>query len=297
MVTRVSRFGSNDAFLKKSQRLRGLECGAGRILPHDGTVQQGFQRITAQSQMVFSTLPAHHHTGIVSRRRHHAQHLAGRRFYGHDTAQLAFHQTLAERLQFQIESQSQVFAGHSFGIQLSVHVSPFDTPPGITQKYLYPLFAPQLLLVGTFHTLLADEITILIILIFLHIRRRHLTDVPQDQCGIRGLVLTDGTTLHIKTGKTEQLFLKHAELLGRQLAHEKLLGVTRITGIAVPVLDFVHPLDIIFLGYSEARTQIQRVHPLLLVHDHHNVIRRLVVDQQLPVAVGDDSPRRILDFL
>lgn len=53
MVTRVSRFGSNDAFLKKSQRLRGLECGAGRILPHDGTVQQGFQRITAQSQWFF----------------------------------------------------------------------------------------------------------------------------------------------------------------------------------------------------------------------------------------------------
>ena len=103
-------------------------------------------------------------------------------------------------------------------------------------------------------------------------------------------VLADGTTLDGEARKTEHLLLKDAEVFVVDLAHEQLLGEPRIAWILVAVLDVVHALDEIVLCDTQGLTKVQSVQmALLFVHHDHDVVGRLVIDQQLAVAVADDT--------
>ena len=104
--------------------------------------------------------------------------------------------------------------------------------------------------------------------------------------------------LYVETGKTVNLFLKHAEFLFRQLAHKELLSEARVAGILVAVFNLVHSLDEIFFRYTKRITEFCGVKTsFLLVHHHHNVVGILVVDQQLAVSVGYYAARRKLHLL
>ena len=77
-----------------------------------------------------------------------------------------------------------------------------------------------------------------------------------------------------------------------------MLGKTRVARVLVPVLDVVHALDKKLLGDAQGVTELKGVQvAFLFVHNNHDVVSRLIVNQQLAVAVIDDATRRVLHFL
>ena len=97
--------------------------------------------------MILGALTAYHHTGIVRGRRHHTEHFARRGFDGDNTANLAFHQTLAQGLKVCIDSQRQVLTWLRTLIELAVAITSLHTTMGIAQENLYTLHTTQLFLV------------------------------------------------------------------------------------------------------------------------------------------------------
>ena len=78
------------------------------------------------------------------------------------------------------------------------------------------------------------------------------------------------------------------------MVHEELLRVAAIAWIAVCVLDFLHAS--VENGTSDAQTlaKVEGVEPLHFRDDHHDVVGRLVIDQQFARTVADGSSCRIL---
>ena len=177
MATRIHRAGGNDTLRHKGESLGGLKGRAWGILTHDTAIEQGFPNILTQYTVVLTALTTHHHTRIVRGRRHHTEHLARRGFDGHDTAYLAFHQSLAKGLQLCINAQRQVFTWLCPLVEGTVLITALYTSVGIAQKNLDTLDTTQLLLVVTLHTQLADIIARLVIIILFDISRRHLGDI------------------------------------------------------------------------------------------------------------------------
>ena len=106
-------------------------------------------------------------------------------------------------------------------------------------------------------------------------------------------ILADTSTLNIKAGETVHLLLKNAELLFRQLTHEKLLSETRIAGILGTVLDLVHSFDEVFLRDTQRFAELQSIQMIfLLIHHHHQIVTVLIIDHQLSVSVGDNATCR-----
>ena len=169
---------------------------------------------------------------------------------------------------------------------------------GIAQQDLDTLLATELLLVTALHALLTDIVARLVIVIGLDVSRRHFRYIAQHVGCHTALVAAHTTLLHIEAGEAEHLLLKDAEVLVAELTEEELLGESRVAGIAVTVLDGLHPAVELFLRDVQGIAELHRVQTILgLVHHHHNIIGRLIVDHQLAVAVGDDATRRELYLL
>ena len=111
------------------------------------------------------------------------------------------------------------------------------------------------------------------------------------------IVLADSTTLNIESGKLEQFFLKHPTFLGRQLGHEHLMRIRRIPGIGTLVLHFPDAFLEIVRCNVQCAAQIQRIQILNFLHHHGHIVCRLVIDQQVSVAVIHHPTARILGFI
>ena len=110
-------------------------------------------------------------------------------------------------------------------------------------------------------------------------------------------ILTDTALLYVEAGVTEEFLTEGTELLCRQLAHEQLLGVAAITRITARVAYFVHT-SLVPLGcYAQRIAQVHGVHTYLLLHNHHDVVGRLIEDKKFTVAVGDGTSGRKEDML
>ena len=72
--------------------------------------------------MVFPTLPADHHVWIEAGRRHHAENFARFRFNGYNSAYFVLHQTFAQHLKIDVDTQFQILARYRRTVQLSVHI-------------------------------------------------------------------------------------------------------------------------------------------------------------------------------
>ena len=177
-------------------------------------------------------------------------------------------------------------------------IATLDAAVGIAQENLYTLLATQLLLIRFLHTLLADVVASLVVVIVLNIGLRDLCHIAQDVGCIGILVLADAALLHIETGEAEHLLPEHTELLVRELRQEQLLSEPRVAGVLAAVLDIVHTTDEELLGDTQRLAELEGIDvTLLFVHHHHDVIGRLVVDQQIAVAIVDDTTRGIVYLL
>ena len=160
----------------------------------------------------------------------------------------------------------------------------------IAQQNLHTLLATQLLLVATFYTQLSDIVARLVIVVLLDIGWRHLCHITQHMGSKGEFVLADRATLDIKAWETEHLLLKYGEVLVAELAHEHLLRKARIARILVAILDGSHTTVEFFTRNIHHIAEIGSIQVVLgLVHHHHNVVGRLIIDQQLTVAVVDTT--------
>ena len=251
-----------------------------------------------QFHVHLSALATRHDARVVVGRRHHAKHFARRRLNGNDAANLSFHEAFAQCLQLHVDAQREVLAGNRLLVEGSVLVTALDAAVGIAQEYLNTFLSAQLLLVTALHTQLADVVAWLVVVVLLDVAGRDFCHVAEDVGSIWILVLADAALLHVKSREAEHLLLEHTELLVGELAHEELLREPRIARILRAVLDVVHALDEEFLGDAQCFAELQRVEAsALLVHDDHDVVSGLVVDEKLSIAVGDDASRGIFDFL
>ena len=188
--------------------------------------------------MILASLTTHHQTRIESRCRSHAQDFPRRRLDGNHTTYLSFQQTLGQLLQFDVNPQSQILSRHGCFVQSTIHIPPLNTTTRIPEQDFHSLFTTQLFFIGTFYTLLAYKVTTHIIIISRYILLGNFRNISQNM-GCRIIViLTDGSSLYIKPGKLEQLFLKNSTLFCRKLGHEYLVRIRRITGIGFLVLHF-----------------------------------------------------------
>ena len=112
-------------------------------------------------------------------------------------------------------------------------------------------------------------------------------------CGVASY----GALTNIETMKAEEFFLKNAILLRRNLWHEKLLGVSGVARVLVAILDDCHPLVELFLSDAERPAKVECVKVLHLAHDHHDVVGRLIIYQQLTITVIDDATSRENDVV
>ena len=109
---------------------------------------------------------------------------------------------------------------------------------------------------------------------------------------IRIFIFPDCTVLNIKTRKFIQFFLQNTAFLCGEVIHEHLRDIGRIAGIQPPVLNFSYTFYKQLFCNTEDIAEIKRIERLNLTHNQHDFIRRLVINQQLPVAIINDTPGR-----
>lgn len=72
-------------------------------------------------------------------------------------------------MQFDVEAQRQVLAGHWALVERPVLVLAPDASTGIAQQHLDAFFAPEFFLVGAFHALNADVVAAAVIVVGLNV--------------------------------------------------------------------------------------------------------------------------------
>ena len=290
----VGRLRRDDAFLEEGECLACLEGRTGRVLTHNGPIEKRFVRVGSQHPLALSSLSAYHDAGVVGRTRHHAEHLARAWLDGNDASQFALHQPFAQSLQVDVDAHRQVASRNGCLVELPVLVASLDATSGIPEQNLHAFLSPQGRLVGTLNAELADVVAATVVMVGLDVLRTYLADVAKQVGGIRVAVLSDASLLYVETGEAEELLLEAAELFRRELAHKDLLRVGAVARVALPVLYLIHSALVPFAGDAEAFAKVERIYSLLLPHDDHHVVGRLVIDKQLAVAVGDGTAGGVL---
>ena len=161
--------------------------------------------------MVLSPHTSRHDSGVVSRRRHHAEHLSRGRFYRHDAAYFAFKQSLAECLKLYVDAQSDVFSSHGPTVVTPVLVLALYSSTGVAQQNLHAFLSSQLLFVILFYTEFAYIVARLVVVVVLNVAWRHFGDIAEHMRRIRVLVLPYASPLDIEARKAEYLLLEYAE--------------------------------------------------------------------------------------
>ena len=203
-----------------------------------------------------------------------------------------------ECLKFQVDGQRQVFAGFRLLVVFSFLIAALNTAFRVAQQNLDAFLSAQLLLVRPLHAEFSDVVAGLIVVVFLDVGRRNLRHIAEHMGGVGIFIFAKGAFLDVKARETEHFLLKNAEFLVRKLTHENLLRIARVTGIFRAVFDVVHPLNEVFLRDSDGIAKLHRVESSgHLVHNHHNVVNRLIINHLLAVSVGNHATRGKLDFL
>ncbi len=173
-VARILGCGRNNAFRKEGKPLRRLECGAGGILSHDGTVQQRLLWIPCEKLMILVAALPLKKAWVIGRRRHHAKYLARGGLYGDDGTNFSLHHALAKGLQVNVKAKGEFFARHWTTVESAMLVMPLYPAVGIAQENLHALYSAEFFLVASLHAQLAYIVARLIIAVIINVALRNL---------------------------------------------------------------------------------------------------------------------------
>ena len=178
----------------------------------------------------------------------------------------------------------------------AILIFPLNTSVSITQQNLHSFLTSQVFFVASLDAKLPDVVARLIIFVLINVALRNLSHLSQHVSAVGILVLPDASFLHIEARKAKHLLTKHTEILVVYLCHEELLRKAGVSRILSRVLDIVHALDKIVFGDAQSLAEVKRVKvPFLLVHHHHDVVGRLVIDKQFAVTIAYNAPAGIFN--
>ena len=163
----------------------------------------------------------------------------------------------------------------------------------VSQHDAHAFFATQFFFVATFHAEFSDEVAALIIIIVGNVFVVHFSNIAEKVRPKASGVVANGAFFNGEAFEAEEFLAENGELLCGNLAHEELRRIARIADFR---LDFVHALDIEIFRDANGLAKVERIDAALVVHDDHDVVRRLIVDKEPPFAIENQSARGILDF-
>ena len=133
----------HDILLEENKPLRRLESGTGGICALKRAVKERLEGVVHQRGIILASLAADERSGVVGRRRHHAEDFAGRRLDSHHGADFIYHQRFGILLEPHVNAQAQIVSRHRSNIVSPVLVTAADTPAGITYKDFLTLHTAQ----------------------------------------------------------------------------------------------------------------------------------------------------------
>ena len=197
-------------------------------------------------------------------------------------------------MQFDVDAQFQVVAGHRVHIVGSIVVAALDSSRGVTDKDLLALDTSQPRLITLLDAQVTGVVAGPVVTVVLDVLGIDFADVAQ-HVGPHVVVVLPEDALHDKeAGETVQFFLETSVIFGRKVVHEHLLGESRV----VAVLQHLLPAQVELLTTDFQRVaEIDGVEWQHVLGNHHQVILGRVIHDKFVVAVIDQSARGIDDFL
>ena len=197
-----------------------------------------------------------------------------------------------------VDAEREVLARHGGFVVPPILIMPLRAAAHVAEHDAHALLAAQLPLVRAFHTEFADKVATLIVAVAI-VFEFLLADFAHVAQHVRSTALgivARGTLHGTEPIEAEEFFLKKGELPRGDLAHEKLRRVARITGVLGRVFNLCHAADIEISGDADRFAEVERINAALVVHHYHNIIGRLVVDEQFAVAVENQAARGVKYF-
>ena len=296
MVTGKGHLRIDRTLLQSEEGLCDFEGRARRIGATDGPIEEGASGVAHQLLMMLSAVASHHGAGVVSGRRGHTEDFARGRFDGHNRPEFAFEQTFGELLCFEVDAEGEIAPGTSFAVERSIFISPLRATVDVAKHDAHSFLPAQHLFIGAFHPKFADEVAAAVVAVAVDIGLRHFAHIAQNVRSDALGVAPHRAFFGREASEAEQFFLEHRKLSRRDLTHEELRRVARITHILFGVFDFGHACDVLLASDAHRPAEVEGVHPALILHGDEDVVGRFVVDEQCAVAVGDESARGIDDF-
>ena len=97
--------------------------------------------VAPQLLIVFAAIGSHQHVRVERGRRNHAKHLARGRFNGHNAANLAAHQSLAQLLQVSVDAERQRAPRFGHSVETTILIMSLDAAVNIAQHDFHALHA------------------------------------------------------------------------------------------------------------------------------------------------------------
>ncbi len=200
------------------------------------------------------------------------------------------HELLAKLLQLDVDAQLQVLAGNGRHILGAVLVAPLDFAHGVANENLAALAATQIGLVTLLDAQVASVVARAVVVVVVDVALIHLANVAQHIGATSGVVLPQDA-LHDEEARIAIEFLLQAPIvLGAEVVHEHLLRVGRIVAHALHLLDAAVVVGALDLQRAAKVGGVKRGYVL---GNHHQVVGRLVIDDEAVVAVKNQTARRI----
>ena len=130
---------------------------------------------------------------------------------------------------------------YSLAVILAVIVASLNSSVSILKQHLGTFLTAELSLIIFLDPLLSYNVSLHIPFVIFHLALGNLTKVSQKMSRSLITVLTLLTLGYTESVKTEQFLPELRYLLKRELSHEHLLGIWRVTRILAEVADIGHP--------------------------------------------------------
>ena len=169
-----------------------------------------------------------------------------------------------------------------------MHIGAYLAVVDVHLHDLLSLHAAQLLLIRGLQPALAYIVAPLVVGVLLQVALVHLAYIAQYVRRNGPVVDTQCTLRDVETFELVQHIFPAAKVLLRYLFHENRSRVRRID------IRFFHPAEEVLARDTHRAAEESRVQVLHHAGDDHQVVHRLVIHQQLAVAVVHESSRWIL---
>ena len=162
LAARIGIFRFQHSFLEADEAVDQLEHRSRGIRGLDGSVEHWLVRVIHYLAVVLADVGQHLH--VYAGAGYHGKNLTGRRLYGHETADLVFHEHLAVLLEFGVDGGDDVLSWNGLLVFESVLVAGLSLVMGVAQIDVVAFLAAEILFPGGFDAGLAGIVARTVVL-------------------------------------------------------------------------------------------------------------------------------------